>query len=312
MFTKYVAIRKYAVTVFIAAVSLITSSTAVAGSFQDVWNTTQLGAYSQLPQHPTTTASFFNEGVNLIARAAKRTLSDNRDILPYFQKLVHPIGICFAGNWEIEANSAYTGYFAKDARGLIIVRASEALGQPLAGNYRSFGIAGKIFPTTNMKDATNYKTANFFTIDDLGGADSKSFMDLVKLNEPKTSFHPSSVFLLPMIATIAKAFSIADSNAGIRQVYQISELGLEKFQSANTPHWMMLQAESKSLAKTVPTDFRNELRLSHYANHEIQFGIYVSEKGETEWTRLGKIELNQEALADGCDHRLHFMHPPTK
>lgn len=53
---------------------------------------------------------------------------------------------------------------------MIISRASVALTETEKGHYRGFGLAGKIFPTSNAKDKKAYKTANFFTIDDLSGS----------------------------------------------------------------------------------------------------------------------------------------------
>lgn len=283
-----------------------------AATFEEVWNATQQGPYRALPNHPVTNASFFKGGVNLLKNSVDRTLNNKSDLIPYFQKLVHPIGVCFSGTWTITENNPYTGYFSKGSKALIIARASEAIGQPLRGDYRSFGFAGKLFPTFDKNDRASYETANFFTVDDLGGTMAESFLELAKTNEPATSLHLSSVFALPMIATISKVFSAADRNPGFRPLYPIAELGMKNPKEAVTPHWMMIQSAGNSTFGEIPQDFRNELRLSRFPQHTLTFKILVSEKGDESWSQLGMIELNEEALSEGCDHRLHFAHPKIR
>ncbi len=291
------------------AAAALSSGAFAASSFTDTWSAVQDGAYATLPQHQTSFLSFFSSGVNQLASSADRTLWDDSDILPSFQKLVHPIGICFAGSWTITADSAYSGYFAKGSKALIIVRASEALGNPDQGGWRSFGFAGKLFPTTNTADAAPYTTANFFTVDDLGGAGADSFLDDPKSNEPKTSFHLSQLAIFPTLTEIAKTFAAADDNPGIRQVYEIAELGLADPAQARTPHWFQVVSETEE--RVGAADFREELRLANYPNG-LNFGIYVADDAGAGWQRLGGIHLDQEALSDGCDHRLHFHHPRAK
>jgi hypothetical protein len=279
-----------------------------ASALNHTWAVTKSGAYDQLPQHQTTYASFFNAGFDMLTASVERTLSTDDDILDPFQKLVHPIGICFAGTWTISEDSPYTGYFAKGKQGRIIVRASEALGNPDSGSYRSFGLAGKIYPTTNANDARELPTANFFTIDDLGGTTAAHFLDTGKTNEPATSFHASQLAIFPTLTKIAKSFAAADSNPGVRQVYEIAELGLADPAQAVTPYDFQLLSEDAQ--RVDATDFRDELRLSNYPNG-LNFGIYVADAGSG-WQRLGQIHLDDEALAFGCDHQLHFHHPRWK
>lgn len=294
-----------------AAVGFLTASAPVqaAASFADVWAATQEGPYADLPQWQTRLSKFFSAGVDMLAASASRTLDDETDNLPPFQKLVHPIGICFAGTWTITESSPYTGYFANGSHGQIIVRASEAMGNPEPSSWRSFGFAGKIFPTADANDTTAYKTANFFTVDDLGGADAASFLDDPKSNKPATSFHLSTLAIFPTLTHIAKTFASADSNPGIRQVYEISELGLADPSTAVTPH--LFQVVSETSERNGADDFRDELRLANYPNG-LTFGIYVAEDDGQGWSRLGTIQLDREALSSGCDHRLHFHHPRTK
>lgn len=295
----------------LASIALTFTGTAFAGgsTFSEVWSKVKSDPYSTMPQYKVTYASLFLDGVNMLARSVTRTLNDDADLLPRFQKLVHPIGICFAGNWNITEASPYSGYFAKGSKGLIILRASEAMGNAEVGEYRAFGLAGKLFPTSNPQDPTPYQTANFFTVDDLGGTKSKSFLDLGKTNEPKTTFHPSAIFIFPTLTEIARTISAGDKDPTIRQVYPISELGLDDASTAKTPKWFMLRADNAQ--RNGAKDFRNELRLANFPDG-LKFGIFVSDSGQTKWTRLGQITLTDEALSDSCDHALHFSHPKTK
>lgn len=294
----------------IATAVVLTTSPAMANgsSFKQVWDTVQLGPYAELPQYQTTYDSLFDDNISLIALSANRTLDNDADTLPWFQKLVHPVGICFAGTWTITEENPYTGYFAKGAEGLIIVRASEALGSVAVGDWRAFGLAGKIFPTTNTSSQTASDTANFFTVDDLGGTNADSFLDLSKSNAPKTSFHLSQLAIFPMLTEIARTFKHADQDPGVRQVYQIGELGLASGATALSPERFSLVSENDERINA--DDFRSELRIANYPQG-LNFGIYTS-NGDDNWVRLGQIHLDKEALSDGCDHRLHFNHPRWK
>ena len=301
--------------IFVGAqgISLILAATfspaawASGSSFSEVWATVQQGPYADLPQYQSTYDSLFDDNISLIELAARRTLSSSADTLPWFQKLVHPVGICFAGTWTITEPSPYTGYFANGSNGLIIVRASEALGSAEAGAWRAFGLAGKIFPTADATSSTAVPTANFFTVDDLGGTNASSFLALAKTNAPASSIHLSQLAIFPMLREIARTFQRADSDPGVRQVYQISELGLANAAAARTPASFGLVAESTERVRT--SDFRDELQLSHYEGG-LKFGIFVKDGGS--WQRLGQIKLTEQALSDGCDHRLHFNHPRWK
>jgi hypothetical protein len=301
--------RKNLQTLIIGA-SLLAANIGMAASsesnFENVWSEVKSDPYGALPDYRTTFFSLFSFGTSLIQRDAVRTLSTNDDLRPRFQKLVHPAGICFAGTWTIDKASAYTGFFAKGSVGQIIVRASEAMGISEAGSPRAFGLAGKIYPTSIPSDTASYRTANFVTIDDLGGTSSPSFLDLPKRNEPAKSVHASQLLLFPIIAEIGRAFSSADSNPGRRSMHPVAELGLRANQVAVTPHWMMLQSENSE--RNGEADFRDELRLVNFPGG-LRFGILVSEPGNATWTKLGSIVLTDEALSDSCDHRLHFGHP---
>src|SRR5262249_51413507 len=137
--------------------------------------------YATLPHQAVTLESMFGFLDDKILDASKRTLSDRSDLLPRFRKLVHPNGICFAGVWTITEETPYTGYFRKGSQGLFVGRASTALTATEQGSFRAFGFAGKIFPTMDPDAVT--PTANFFTIEDLGGTLRDHYLDAHNTND---------------------------------------------------------------------------------------------------------------------------------
>jgi hypothetical protein len=280
-------------------------------NFAKVWSEVNEGPYREgsLAEYKTSYSKFFEGSVNLLERAVNRTLSTPSDTLPRFQKLLHPIGICFAGTWTITEDNPYTGYFANGSKAVIIMRASEAMGNATTADWRAFGLAGKLYPTTDEQDPRQLKTANFFTVDDLGGTDSQSFLDLPKTNKPASSIHASSLFMIRTLKEIVSVFTAADNEPGVRQLYPIAELGLKPGQKAVIPIGFMLKSENSK--RTGIDDFRQELQLKHYANG-LNFGIYTSDGAHPAPKRLGSIHLTRESLSDGCDHRLHFPHPRNR
>ena len=112
-------------------------------TFNEVKDVAFSGPYDELPHYrglrPGKFVQFFNDSA--------RNLIDRRDILPPFEKLIHPNGVCFTGTWRIDTDSPYTGYFAQGSEGLLLVRGSVAGPDLNAGDRRSFGFGGKIWPT---------------------------------------------------------------------------------------------------------------------------------------------------------------------
>jgi hypothetical protein len=284
----------------------------------DVWSVTQEGPYAgDLPRYKVTLASFFSGLSSRLEQASLRTLNDKSDVLPSFKKLLHANGICFAGTWNITEDSPYSGYFKQGAVGRIIVRASAALSEIDQGQKRSFGIAGKIFPTDDANDSRALKTANFFVIDNLGGTYIPNFRDTTMTNDiADVDFGLANVGSSGIALAAVRALTNADKATGgndpnIRQVYPIAELGEEPGATIITPQWFKLQGRPGP--RNEAKDFRDELRLDNN-NGELVFDIFVTSEGERgkpkkNWLKIGYIELNEDSLSLGCDTRLHFTHP---
>lgn len=256
-------------------------------------------------------------GKSRLKNAAERTLSDQSDILPDFDKLVHPNGVCLKGEWLITASTPYTGYFSQGARAVIVARASVALSDTERGEYRGFGMAGKLFPTDDFNHSNLLRTANFFVIDDLSGTKISHYQLSKMTNAPDISFRPSSLLMAPLAIITGVVFAATDNNPNERPLYPISQLGLEPAANAVTPYRMRISgADGQILAE--PRDFRKELIESTQLNHNLVFNIETTGIAEEklsdndDWKLIGQIQFQEAMASYGCDHRLHFAHPKSK
>ena len=283
----------------------VNAATYTGSTAQRVWDKIESNKYVALPHNKVSYGSLFKGFKSLIKKSANRTLNDKSDILPHFNKLAHPNGACLKGTWNITEQNDYTGHFKKDTSAIIISRASVALSDTRAGSYRGFGLAGKIYPTTEASDKV--KTANFFLVDDLGGTKAKHYTGVEMTNEPTVSKTLAVIKKLAYSLKLALTFGKADSNPGIRQLYQISELG--NTGKAITPKWMMVKARSGQNINEA--DFRDELNIDTRGK-SLLFDIFATstiKNDKKQWKKLGHIEFTESSRSVSCDHNLHFNHP---
>jgi hypothetical protein len=300
--------------------SLAFSQTPYEGSlFRDVWGQVASDPYAALPQEEVKVSKFFFGLKDLMLESSKRTLSDQSDVLPHFEKLVHPNGICLKGSWNITEPSPYTGAFRQGTKNMIIVRASTALTNTKSNQNRAFGIAGKIFPTSDEFHEAPVKTANFFTIENLGGTRKKHFLDSVNTNDI-IQINPSFTAFMKSLEglVVARDFPLAEGSnlqtALIRELYPISELGLQAGENPVTPIWMKIEA-AEGMPRIDEEDFRDELKLENYPEG-LRFSISVASEGrrfgDKAWQKIGFIDVEETVVSDSCDHRLHFAHPRAR
>ena len=287
----------------------VTIKRSTQNSFQDVWHQITSDPYTALPQNTIAYGKLFTWKRNIILEDSKRTLEEHADILAPFDKLAHPNGICMKGIWNIHTKNPYSGYFKRDSKALIIVRASTAMSNTHRGEIRTFGFAGKIFPSLNTQKTNKENTANFFLIDDLGGTDAPHYTDVTLTNEPSTTITSALLKNLLYGLKIASAFAKVDEHPGIRQLYEISELGEKESAPIITPKWMKIEAKAGQTVDA--SDFRDELRIA--PKKKLVFIISVASKenkqGKKEWQSIGTITLDASVVSSSCDHRLHFHHP---
>src|SRR5262245_57925786 len=93
-----------------------------------------------------------------------------------FRRLIHPSGVCLTGLWEITQETEYTGYFRKGSKALVIGRYSTGA-QTKRGQSRGLALVGKLFPTTDPGHAEPLRTANFITMEDIGGTYTRYLND---------------------------------------------------------------------------------------------------------------------------------------
>ncbi len=278
-------------------------------SFQDVWTQIASDPLTILPQDKVSWRKLVSWRKNIILEDAERTLEEHTDILKPFDKLAHPNGICLKGFWEIHKENRYSGYFKNHSKALIIVRASSALSNTHRGEIRSFGFAGKIFPTIDPHKINQENTANFFLIDDLGGTDTAHYTDVTLTNEPTASINSEVLKNVLYALKLANAFAKSDENPGIRQLYEISELGEKNRANIITPKWMKVEAK---VGQTVDAeDFRDELRIAPHKKLIFYISVVSEEdsQGKKEWQTIGTITFDTSVVSTSCDHRLHFHHP---
>jgi hypothetical protein len=263
-------------------------------------------------------------------KAAKRTLRSRGDLRwgpdgKGFRRLVHPMGICLEGKWEIDQNwsgPAYTGYFAPGKVGRVVARYSLGGNDPRNGRNRSLGLVGKIFPHRDYPEGITPR-AHFITQEDLGGAFTDSILDVDLTNSPPVSLQKRGSGLFAFLAVIV-ALLRADRQPSERQLYEIAELEKPPGTPTSCPRFMRL----KLLNETRPPDsnewdFRDEILSLMYKpagapKGDLVFGIYVSEKGrrtwlqqvvDQDWTSIGTLTFKQAVASYNGDFVVHFHHP---
>jgi len=278
-------------------------------TFREVRDQVFSDPYGELPTYEVTLGSIYPGVPNALLQACRKALTDENDIVPYFQRLVHPLGIALTGTWKIKQDNPYSGFFKNGSEALIVVRASVLLFETDQGQERGFAFAGKLFPT--MDPDERVKTADFFTIDVLAGTKAQYFTEVELTNNPPFGFNAYVVRIFWIVIASFSSLIIADINPAYRQVYPISELGLTEGEKAKTPRWIMVKAWPGS-GRVDRKDFRNELRVENYKDNKLIFEIHVASKeidGERDWTYIGDIELVESVTSASCDHRLKFRHP---
>lgn len=284
------------------------ASTYQGATFEQVWKQVNSDSYVKLPQNKISFRSLYGFLESRIRRSAERTLSDRSDLLPQFNKLAHPNGICLAGTWEITEENKYGGLFKKGSKALMIARASTAMSATVQGKNRGFGFAGKLFPT--LEKGQVVPTSNFFLVDDLGGTKAPHYTGVEMLNEPAVSTTGTVLLNLAYALKLAATFGKVDSNPGIRQLYEISFVGEKAPLRVYTPQWMKVGARP---GQTVDEkDFRDELNIDNF-DGELVFDISVAStedsEGNKNWSKIGTITFTDSVTSNSCDHRLHFHHP---
>jgi len=249
-----------------------------------------------LPYHkglgPTTFFQFLND--------SSRNMHDKRDIRPVYNKLIHSNGISYAGTWEIDQDSPYTGYFAKGSRGLAIARCSVAGPLLWQGARRAFGMGVKVFPTLDPDE--HCWPGNIVTVSHLSGSRAKHVLDIEILNYPSVGLDPASNLINRLI------FRIMDTRPGYRQVFTISALGVPPGEPVVTPDLLMFKI-ADGTPRVDEKDFRDEIRLARYPEGKLVWDVCVRMFDEPEYRRIGSLTFTEDVASEGGDKQLHFWIP---
>lgn len=159
------------------------------------------------------------------------------------------------------------------------------------------------------------KPLTFFVIDNLGGTYEPNFLDSPMTNDiTNIDTGPEVLSKSGILAAAVKAFGFAERVSGkiltVRQLHEISELGERDLSRVITPRWIKIEGQPGF--RSSYSDFRDDLRVESNGG-EYRFDISVSSEGGLgqvkNWQRIGFIEIQADAAAEGCDHRVHFHHP---
>ena len=268
---------------------------------------------------------FFRQAVEraVDSRADLRWGADNKG----FRRLLHPNGICLTGLWEINEETRYSGYFAKDSRALVIGRYSTCCTETRRGHERSLSLVGKLFPTTDPNHSEPLVTANFITQQDIGGDRTDYINDAETRNAPNTTAWRRGLGA-PVLLVTGVVFGRVDKNPTIRQLYQIAELGKSPAQPTRTPTYMRLVVDSaQPRVEGDALDFRDEIMAQLFDRGDptpkrtLTFHIEITEEGSTSgpdflqrrtftnWTRIGRMTFDNAVASYNGDFVIHFTHP---
>jgi hypothetical protein len=292
---------------------------AYAGSrFADVWRAVAEAPYEHYPLKrvgPLSAIEFVRKN---IYRSARRTLVRRDDLLGDFDKLVHPVGICLRGTWQISEPTRYTGYFRTGSKGLLIARASDGMGEYRPGKLRFLGIAGKLYPTSDAGHREPLETANFVMLENLGGSHTAHFVDATLSTDLLPLWpRPGLFWKIPAGLVAAPAFALADralsaAQPMIRQLYPIAELG-EPTETAIVAPTVMRLVGTAANRRVATSELREELSMVHHPNG-LRFEIQVADRRSylypRGFRRIGEVHFTESVASYAGDHRLHFAHAP--
>jgi hypothetical protein len=242
-----------------------------------------------------------------------------------FRRLVRPHGVCVTGEWEITADSPYSGYFKKGSQGLVIARISAGVCMTLGGIRRSYGLVLKLYPTRDENHETPLRPANVILADDLGGTQAPHLAGVELTNAPHvTGWNRGNE--IPVLLLEGLIFEIVDRKASVRQVYPIAELGRAADEKLNAPEFMRLKA-SPGLPASEEKDVRNEVLSRIFDPGDptprriLSFDIAVSDAGKRKgfgifqrqtvasWQTIGKVDFSDGVASYNGDFVIHFRHP---
>jgi hypothetical protein len=306
----------------------------LANPYQRIWGAE---GEPQLPVHEVTFTSVFGGLLFGMTRQfqsdCERTLDSPVDLRwgsdgKGFPRLVHPNGVCLTGEWRISEDTPYSGYFRKGSHALAVGRYSTCCTETRRGRTRSLSLVGKLFPTTDPNHLAPLRTANFFTQEDIGGADSMYINDAELRNAPDITVSRRGVSGFSVLLKVGMTFNKVDREPGLRQLYPIAELGKPPAEPTRTPQFMrLLVSRDQPRIQGTNLDFRDEVmaaifdRGDPFPKRTLTFDIEVTDEGEKSgpaararrtfknWRKIGLLTFDNAVVSHNGDRVIHFSHP---
>jgi hypothetical protein len=271
-------------------------------------------------------------GPNKLKQASARSLDSKADLRwgpdgKGYRRILAPNGICVFGSWEITADTPYSGYFKKGARGLTIGRFSSDGNETQRGQRRSLSLGMKIYPTIDPEHPTPLVPASVIAQEDLGGMHTDFLNDADLRNEPNVTSYRRGIYVLILLHA-GLIFQGLDKVADRRQLHEVAELGRPPEEPTRTPRHMLLKmAAGQRRIDGDRLDFRDEIYGHLFRPGETQpsgameFDISVSNTGRrsgfpgfqrvtvTDWQRIGRLRFTEAVASYNADHVIQFHHP---
>ncbi len=267
-----------------------------------------------------------------LQQASARTIDTHADLRwgpdrKGYRRILAPNGICVLGTWEITAESPYTGYFQKGAKGLTIGRISSDGNETMRGQRRSISLGMKIYPTTDPDHPAPLIPASVIAQEDLGGMRTAYINDAELRNVPSVHSYRRGIHALIMLRAGTFFFRL-DKVADARQLHEVAELGKPAGVPTRCPEHMLLKmATGQRRIEGENLDFREEVyaHLFQPGDQEptgaMDFDIFVSDRARragfpglrritvTDWQRIGTLRFTEAVASYNADHVIHFHHP---
>jgi hypothetical protein len=232
------------------------------------------------------------------------------------------------GQWRISEDTPYSGYFRKSSTALVVARFSTCCTETRRGQTRSLSLVGKLFPTMDPNHHAPLPTANFFTQEDIGGADSMYINDADLRNAPDITISRRGVSGFSVLLKVGMTFNRVDQEPGVRQLYPIAELGKSPEEPTRTPQFLRLRvARDQPRIEGTNLDFRDEImaqifdRGDPFPKRTLTFDIGVTDEGQKSgpaarerrtfqnWRTIGALVFDNAVISHNGDRVIHFSHP---
>jgi hypothetical protein len=244
-----------------------------------------------------------------------------------YRRIIAPNGICVLGNWEITADSPYSGYFRKGSKGLTIGRFSSDGNETMRGQRRSISLGMKLYPTMDPEHPAPLKPAGLIAQEDLGGMKTAYINDADIRNAPDVHAYRRGIYMLIMLRA-GRLFQQLDKVGDSRQLYEIAELGMSPNETIKAPaHLLLKMPQGQRRIEGDALDFRDEIYGHIFKPGDaaptgsMVFDISVSDTAKrsgfqglsrvtvSNWQRIGKLTFTEAICSYNADHVIQFHHP---